>query len=248
MASPARLRQDVQKHYGEVARARPSCCTPQNTLYPEEALRGLPAEISGFSAGNGDPITPARLEPGETVLDLGSGGGLDCFLAARAVGENGRVIGVDMTPEMLARARSSAARLGIGNVEFREGYLESLPVEDASVDVVVSNCVVNLSPDKPRVFREAFRVLKPGGRISFADSVTNHPVPAELRENREEWCGCVSGALSYAQYVAELARAGFVEIELRPVPQAALADALSDWESADRSVFLPHLISARKPE
>jgi ubiquinone/menaquinone biosynthesis C-methylase UbiE len=266
MATPTQLRENVKVHYADFARTSASCCAPPNTLYPEEALQSVPRDIAGFTAGNGDPVTPANLRPGETVLDLGSGGGLDCFLAARRVGESGRVIGVDMTPEMLARARRGAERLGSKNVEFREGYLESLPVEDASVDVVISNCVINLSPDKPRVFREIFRVLKPGGRISVSDSVTNRPVPEELRRNREEWCGCTSGALTYRQYVADLAQAGFVDIVLTPnmqfakqalesagltVPAEAttpqLTEAVARWESCDKSVFLPHVITARKP-
>jgi arsenite methyltransferase len=265
MATPTRVREDVKEHYAGFARTSASCCASPNTLYPEGALQDLPADIAGFTAGNGDPITPANLRPGETVLDLGSGGGLDCFLAARQVGDGGRVIGVDMTPEMLARARRSAERLGAKNVEFREGYLESLPVEDGSVDVVVSNCVVNLSPDKPQVLREIFRVLKPGGRISISDSVTNRAVPEELRQNREE-CGCTSGALTYRQYVAELGRAGFVDIALTPnlqfarealesggirIPEGAsgpqLMKAVDGWQTCGTSVFLPHVISARKP-
>jgi ubiquinone/menaquinone biosynthesis C-methylase UbiE len=266
MATPTQVRENVKEHYADFARTSASCCASPNTLYAEGALRDLPADIAGFTAGNGDPITPANLRPGETVLDLGSGGGLDCFLAARQVGESGRVIGVDMTPEMLARARRGAERLGAKNVEFREGYLESLPVEDDSVDVVISNCVINLSPDKPRVFREIFRVLKPGGRISVSDSVTNRPVPEELRRNRGEWCGCTSGALTYRQYVADLARAGFVDIVLTPnlqfarqalesggvtIPRDAttpqLMEAVGGWEGCGTSVFLPHVISARKP-
>jgi ubiquinone/menaquinone biosynthesis C-methylase UbiE len=266
MATPTQVREDVKEHYADFARTATSCCASTNTLYPESALQDLPADIAGFTAGNGDPITPANLQPDETVLDLGSGGGLDCFLAARQVGEGGRVIGVDMTPEMLERARRSAERLGVRNVEFREGYLESLPVEDDSVDVVISNCVVNLSPNKPRVFQETFRVLKPGGRISISDSVTNRPVPENLRRNRGEWCGCTSGALPYRQYIADLAGAGFVDIVLTPnmqfarealegagltIPEGAstsqLTETLAGWESCGTSVFLPHVISARKP-
>ena len=269
METANKVREEVREHYAKYAREESSCCeatsccTPQNSLYTIEALRGVPADIANFSAGNGDPVTPAGLQPGETVLDLGSGGGLDCFLAARQVGEQGRVIGVDMTAEMLIKARGNAERLGVKNVEFREGLLESLPVEDNSVDVVISNCVINLSPDKPRVFAEIFRTLKPGGRMSVADSVTNRPVCAAQRDNPEDWCGCVSGSLPYEEYVAELSKAGFVEIRLEPnvgLAKQALAgagleikseeqfrDALANWKQVGVSVFLPHIISARKP-
>jgi arsenite methyltransferase len=266
MTTPTKTHKEVQEHYGEFARTSSSCCGPQNKLYPAEALRDLPADIAGFTAGSGDPVTPAGLQPGETVLDLGSGGGLDCFLAARQVGEGGHVIGVDMTPEMLARARKSAERLGHKNVEFREGYLESLPVEDGTVDVVISNCVINLSPDKPQVLREIFRVLKPGGRLSVSDVVTNRPVPEERRKDTEEWCGCTSGALPAGEYAEQLRAAGFVDIRLAPdlevarqaveqgqyrapegVTKEVVLAELEDWEQCDRSVFLPHLISARKP-
>jgi arsenite methyltransferase len=271
MANRSKVHEEVRRHYGDFARAnarasKSRCCPAQNTLYPAETLRDLPADIAGFTAGNGDPVTPANLQAGEIVLDLGSGGGLDCFLAARQVGETGHVIGVDMTPEMLARARENAGRLGVKNVEFREGFLESLPVADDSVDVVISNCVINLAPDKAQVFREVFRVLKPGGRVSLSDSVTNRPVPKELRENRGEWCGCTSGALPYDQYVTELKRAGFVDVRLEPnvelvkqaiqdgtvkvdgeVTDERLRDTLRNWEKCDTNMFVPHLIFACKP-
>jgi arsenite methyltransferase len=266
MTTPSKIHQEVQKTYAEFARTSTSCCGPQNTLYPQETLQDVPTDIASFSAGNGDPVTPANLQPGEIVLDLGSGGGLDCFLAARQVGETGHVIGVDMTPEMLARARQAALRLGVQNVEFRQGYLEALPVEDGSVDVVISNCVINLSPDKPLVFREIFRVLKPGGRISVSDTVTNRPVSDEQRKDMQDWCGCTSGALPYEEYVAGLREAGFVDIHLQPnlaVAQQALESGLvqvselisideiktdlADFQQCDRSIFLPHLISAHKP-
>jgi SAM-dependent methyltransferase len=266
MTTPSKIHAEVQKTYAEYARTSTSCCGPQNTIYPLEILAGLPADITNFSAGNGDPVTPADLRPGESVLDLGSGGGLDCFLAARQVGETGHVIGVDMTPEMLERARQAARRLGLQNVEFRQGYLEALPVEDNRVDVVISNCVINLSPDKLRVFGEIFRVLKPGGRISVSDTVTNRPVSEEQRKDMEDWCGCTSGALPYAEYIAGLRQAGFVDIQLRPnlaLAKQALESGqvqaseliaideimtgLSDFQQCDRSIFLAHLISAKKP-
>jgi arsenite methyltransferase len=171
-----------------------------------------------------------------------------------------------MTPEMLERARQAAHRLGFQNVEFRAGYLEALPVEDNSIDVVISNCVINLSPEKPQVFREIFRVLKPGGRISVSDTVTNRPVSEEQRKNMEDWCGCNSGALPYDEYIAGLREAGFVDIHLQPnlavakqaiesgqvqvselISLAEIMTDLSDFQQCDRSIFLPHLISALKP-
>ena len=263
MTTPTKIHQEVQQEYGSLARSGTSCCSSSSTLYPPEVLQNLPSDITSFTLGNGDPITPAKLQPGETVLDLGSGGGLDCFLAARQVGEVGQVIGVDMTPEMLERATQAAASLGLKNVEFRQGYLEALPVEDNRVDVVISNCVINLSPDKPQVLREIFRVLKPGGRISISDTVTNRPVSDDQREDMADWCGCTSGALPLDEYTAELRQAGFVEIHFQP--NLALASQgseiqssdlisldqvktdLADWQACDRSIFLPHLISARKP-
>jgi SAM-dependent methyltransferase len=238
-------------------------------------LNDLPADIANFTAGSGDPITLAQLKPGETVLDLGSGGGLDCFLAARQVGASGRVIGVDMTPEMLARARSAAERLGVQNVEFREGFLESMPVDGGSVDVIISNCVINLSPDKPQVFREMYRVLrspdpksgKPGGRIAVSDIVTNRPISDEERK-KEDWCGCVSGALARGEYEAELGKAGFVDIRIEPdlsmvlkaiesgqvevrsrekLSKEEILERVRNWESLEGNMFVPHSITARKP-
>ncbi len=179
-------------------------------------MTGLPKDVTNFSLGCGNPISVAAMQPGETVLDLGSGGGLDCFLSAKQVGESGRVIGVDMTPEMLERARLSASRMGVKNVEFREGFLESLPVEDNSVDVVISNCVINLSPDKPKVFREIFRVLKPGGRVAVSDTVTNGPLPESMKKDMEAWGACVAGALDVSDYATGLVEAGFSEVKVQP--------------------------------
>lgn len=266
MKNHTRTHQEVQAHYGELARTGGACCIPQNTLYPAEMLHELPDDITSFTAGSGNPVTPANLQPGETVLDLGSGGGLDCFLAARQVGESGHVIGVDMTPEMLSRARQAAQRLGLTNVEFRQGYLEALPVEDHSVDVVISNCVINLSPDKAQVLREIFRVLKPGGRLSVSDIVTNRPVPDARLTNHNDWCDCISGALPAQEYTAELRKAGFVDILLTPdfatarqsiesgqfqAPPGMIKDealhVLENWEGQEHNIFLPHLISAKKP-
>jgi len=244
MNNPTKTHKEVQQRYGELARTGSSCCSPQNTLYPTEVLQELPVDIASFTAGSGNPITPADLQPGETVLDLGSGGGLDCFLAAR----------------------QAAQRLGLQNVEFRQGYLEALPVEANSVDVVISNCVINLSPDKPQVLREIFRVLKPGGRLSVSDIVTNHPVPETRRKDVDDWCGCTSGALPSQEYMDELRKAGFVNIQLKPDLEIArqaveagqfqgppgttkedVLRVLENWEQQDHNIFLPHLISAYKP-
>ena len=272
----------VQEYYGNVAREAGSCCGSssaastccgdstgsekiQNDLYPAELLAALPAEVANFTAGSGDPISLAKLQPGETVLDLGSGGGLDCFLAARQVGANGSVIGVDMTPEMLVRARLNKARLNARNVEFREGFLEALPVDDDSIDVIISNCVINLSPDKAQVIREMLRVLKPGGRIAVSDMVANHPLPKDAVKE-EDWCGCTSGALTDKEYNQELSKAGFTDIRLEPNVETVMKAVdsgrvrspqnfskikllvdLHQWEKCERTMVVPHKITARKP-
>jgi SAM-dependent methyltransferase len=244
MTNPSTIHDSVRDYYADRARTSSPCCDSGDccdsgaALYNVDLLTDLPSDVSGFSLGCGDPITLAHLQPGETVLDLGSGGGLDCFLAARQVGPQGRVIGVDMTPEMLERARSVAARLGATNVEFRQGYLEALPVEDNSVDVVISNCVINLSPDKPQVFREIFRVLRKadpasgisasastGGRLSVSDIVTNGALPESVQNSMAAWGACVAGALDVRDYERSLREAGFgtVRIEPKQGADAALA-------------------------
>jgi arsenite methyltransferase len=264
----------VQEHYGKYAREAGSCCGGsskasdiQKGLYPAEVLEGIPADITGFSAGSGDPISLGKIKPGETVLDLGSGGGLDCFVAARQVGKDGRVIGVDMTPEMLVRARSKADQLDLKNVEFREGFLEALPVDDNSIDVIISNCVINLSPDKPQVFAEMFRVLKPGGRIAISDPVSNRPLPQNAGPTGEDWCGCTSGALSKQDYVSGLENVGFSNIQVvadiesvlkmvdggeiilpEGVTREQLLDDLSHPDSQDRTMVIPHRITTTKPK
>jgi len=214
--TPEQIHEIVRERYGQQARSSSCCCSPSQTLYPPELLTELPDEISGFSLGCGNPITAAGLKPGESILDLGSGGGLDCFLAARRVGETGRVIGVDMTPEMLERSRMNAEKLGFSNVEFRQGYLENLPVESEWLDVIISNCVINLSPDKPQVFREMFRVLKPGGRIAVSDILTNGSLPESVRNNMEAWGACVAGALDMREFRLGLEQAGFTNIHIQP--------------------------------
>ncbi|MBN2678249.1 MAG: arsenite methyltransferase [Anaerolineaceae bacterium] len=263
----------VQEHYGKYAREAGSCCANsaccqehQNTLYPSEVIEGIPDDVASFSAGSGDPVSPAKLKPGETALDLGSGGGLDCFIAARQVGGLGRVIGVDMTPEMLERSRVKATELNLNNVEFREGLLEALPVEANSIDVIISNCVINLSPDKPEVFKEMFRSLKPGGRIAVSDPVSNQPLPSYTAPKREDWCGCTAGALSRQVYASELEKAGFEDIHIEvdtetigrmmdsgqtQAPESILREQLLDdlkhINNLDRLLVVPHLITAIKP-
>ena len=173
--------------------------------------------------GCGNPHAIAGLEPGQTVLDLGSGGGIDCFLAARAVGEEGSVIGVDMTPEMIGKARAIAEDVGAGNVEFRLGQIEALPVGDSTVDVIISNCVINLSPRKSKVFEEAFRVLKPGGRLAVADIVATRPLPDHVREDLALYAGCVAGAATIQDLRAALEGAGFVDIQITPLAESGEA-------------------------
>jgi SAM-dependent methyltransferase len=210
------IREEVQKFYANRAQNSDSCCgdASQNLLYESELLTELPEDVAGFSLGCGDPITLAELQPGEVVLDLGSGGGLDCFLSARQVGEDGYVIGLDMTPEMLDRATGAAQRMGFENVEFRQGFLEDMPVEADTVDVIVSNCVINLSPDKPQVFAEMFRTLKPAGRVSVSDIVTRGELPEEVRNDMLAWGACIAGALDMDEYIQGLEQVGFEEVKL----------------------------------
>ncbi len=186
-------------------------------LYETPDAAALPEAVTGLSLGCGDPITLAALMPGQTVLDLGSGGGIDCFLAGQRVGSEGRVIGVDMTSAMLEKARANKARLGAENVEFRLGEIEHLPVPDASIDVIISNCVINLSADKPQVFREAFRALRPGGKLAVSDMVTDGPLPDGIKSSLSAWAGCIAGALDVEDYAAGIQAAGFVDVELVPV-------------------------------
>lgn len=223
------VRQEVRKRYGgyaaEFKEQGSGCCGPSASspvgtvaeMYDDPDAVTLPDEVSNASLGCGDPVTLAALEPGQTVLDLGSGGGIDCFLAAKKVGEEGRVIGVDMTAEMIDLARRNKEKMGAENVEFRLGEIEHLPVSDNSVDVIISNCVVNLSPDKPQVFREAFRVMKPGGLLAVSDILTEAPMPEAFLKNMDSWGACISGALPEAEYVAAIEAAGFVDVEVERI-------------------------------
>ena len=214
----------VREKYGVVAEGGTcgcGCCQSapddEATLaalgYTAEQRAAIP-EGADLGLGCGNPLAHAALQAGETVLDLGSGAGIDCFLAAREVGETGRVIGVDMTPAMLERARRNAAKVRGTNVEFRLGEIEHLPVADASVDVIISNCVVNLSPDKPQVFREALRVLKPGGRLVVSDLVLKYPLGDELRRNVDLYVGCVAGAALKDEYLRHIREAGFRDVRI----------------------------------
>jgi SAM-dependent methyltransferase len=213
------IRRVVRETYGKIAKdgtAGCGCsCTPSTLGYSEADVRNLP-EGANMALGSGNPLAVAALQPGETVLDLGSGGGVDCFIAAQQVGETGRVIGVDMTPEMVSKARQNAEKAGYTNLEFRLGEIEHLPAADASVDVIISNCVINLSPNKPDVFRDAYRVLKPGGRLAISDIVATTDLPDEVREDLGLYAACISGAATVAQLQRMLSEAGFQGIRIRP--------------------------------
>ena len=201
-----------------------SCCGPSQTdvtqlanamrLYSAQELADLPESVTDVALGCGNPTAIAELKPGEVVLDLGSGGGIDCFLAARQVGPQGRVIGLDMTPEMIKLARRNAKKVGVTNVEFRYGEMEDMPLPDESVDVIISNCVINLSPDKDKVFSEAYRVLRSGGRLAISDIVTYGPLPEVVRNSLEAWAGCVAGALDETVYLDKMRQAGLTKVEV----------------------------------
>ena len=231
----------VKQRYGEVARAASqraaaSCCGSgaevakdaiSARLYAPEETNEVPLEALLASAGCGNPVLLADLHPGEVVLDLGSGGGIDVLLSARRVGPTGKAYGLDMTDEMLELARQNQAKTGIANVEFLKGEMEDMPLPDGSVDVIISNCVVNLSPDKDKVLREAFRVLKPGGRMAIADLVTVGELPEAVRNNMAAWAACVAGALDAKEYVLKLTAAGFQDAEVE-VYRSFTADGVDD--------------------
>lgn len=279
------VRSYVRERYGQIVEnfqtkapscgcgtASSSCCSSSSegsqaaasgnavTIYDIREVNELPEDVTGLSLGCGDPVTLASLQPGQVVLDLGSGAGIDCFLAAKKVGSTGRVMGVDMTPAMLEKARLNRLKLALDNVEFRLGEIEHLPVADNSVDVIISNCVINLSPDKPQVFREAFRVLRPGGKLAVSDIVTDGPLPEAIKQNMSAWADCVAGALDVKDYLGAIQSAGFIGAELTPVylPRVMVDDATRQLEegmdtnlvSEDKlykAVFSAK-VKARKPE
>jgi SAM-dependent methyltransferase len=228
------IEQAVRERYGAIAAAvsRTSaaaqsggCCAPgacgcgdpiSSNLYSGEETSGLPAAAVAASLGCGNPTALLALQPGETVLDLGSGGGIDVLLSARRVGPTGKAYGLDMTDEMLALARENQRQAGATNVEFLKGTIEAIPLPDRSVDVIISNCVINLSTDKDAVLREAFRVLKPGGRLAVSDVVVRGEVPHDVRRSMELWVGCIAGALEEDEYAAKLRAAGFADVEIEP--------------------------------
>lgn len=211
------IREAVKEKYGRLARERSSCCDPvTSNLYESEQLSAIPEDAASASLGCGNPTMLAQLRPGEIVLDLGSGGGIDVLLSARRVGPAGKAYGLDMTDEMLELARKNQRDAGVTNVEFLKGEIEDIPLPARSVDVVISNCVINLSADKSRVLRESFRVLRPGGRFAVSDIVSRGPVAPEIRSDMEKRIGCVAGALEEQQYRRLLAEAGFESIQVEP--------------------------------
>ncbi len=238
----------------------PACGTSDpitSNLYAEDETAGLPAEAVNASLGCGNPTALMQLHPGEVVLDLGSGGGIDVLLSAKRVGPAGKAYGLDMTDEMLALARANQAKAGVENVEFLRGEIEAIPLPSDSVDVIISNCVINLSADKDRVFAEAFRVLKPGGRVAVSDVVVRGAVPPEIRKSVELWIGCVAGALEDGEYRAKLSKAGFEAIDLEPTriyrtddARDFLAGSGIDVDAIAPEVdgkFMSAFVRARKP-
>lgn len=247
-----RVKKTVRDSYGKIARdvlvlsGKASCCgepakaSTAQELYSAQELAALPDSVTAASLGCGNPTAMADLKPGEVVLDLGSGGGIDCFLAAEKVGPTGRVIGLDMTPEMIALANANAAKMGVANVSFRLGEMEAMPVDSDTVDAIISNCVINLSPDKDRVFAEAFRVLKPGGRMTVSDIVTRGPLPTAIRESASAWVSCVAGALEEALYLQKIRQAGFENVEVlsRTVVAAQSASDQEDISAEEKERIL----------
>lgn len=264
------IRSAVRQRYGEIAtgakagpetEAATSCCgnapdqsdtgccgaaAQARTLgYSDEEIANVP-EGANLGLGCGNPVAIASLEPGQTVLDLGAGAGFDAFLAARAVGPGGKVIGVDMTPEMVAKARANARKGGYTNVEFRLGEIEALPVADASVDVIISNCVINLCPDKRPVYREAFRVLKPGGRIAVSDVVAREELPEDVKRDLALHSGCLAGATVESELLRILEEAGFTDVAVRP--KGNTDEVITSWEASrglERKVFAAEVMATR---
>jgi arsenite methyltransferase len=239
----------VREHYGEIAQGNRSCCCgtgPQESErlaisrevgYSDGEMSAVP-EGANLGLGCGNPVAIASLKAGDVVLDLGSGAGFDCFLAARAVGETGRVIGVDMTPEMVEKARGNARKGGYGHIDFRLGEIEHLPVADGTADVVISNCVINLSPDKPQVFREAFRALKPGGRLFVSDMVLLKELPEYLKESAQAYAGCIAGASRKEEYLRAVSEAGFSGVRVLKETRFSLELTANDLAGTDAERIL----------
>jgi SAM-dependent methyltransferase len=267
--SNAHIQDAVREKYGEIARSvgKTGCCGPSacgcgdpitSDLYSATETAGLPEDAVAVSLGCGNPTALVDLQPGQTVLDLGSGGGIDVLLSAKRVGPTGKVYGLDMTGDMLALARENQRKAGVTNVEFLEGTIEAIPLPDQSVDVIISNCVINLSVDKDAVLREAFRVLKPNGRFAVSDVVIRGEMPAEIRRSMELWSGCVAGALRDDEYVAKLHAVGFADVDLEPwrVYEVSDARAFLAESGLDVDRIAPQIdgkvasafIRARKPE
>jgi arsenite methyltransferase len=269
MESEASIKERVRENYAREARrvkggAKAACCGSAqpnydaitSNLYADSETCALPAEAVAASLGCGNPTALAELKAGEIVLDLGSGGGIDVLLAARRVGPTGRAYGLDMTDEMLALARENQRKAGVANVEFLKAEIERIPLPDNSVDVIISNCVINLSADKDRVLREAFRVLRPGGRIAVSDIVVRGEMPAVIRHRVDLWAGCIAGALEETEYQSKLTAAGFETIEVEPTRIYTAADAKGfltksqDLEEIAEIVggrFMSAFVRARKP-
>ena len=267
--STSQVQDAVREKYGEIARSvgKGGCCGPTScgcgdpitsNLYSDAETAGLPSDAVAVSLGCGNPTALIDLQPGQTVLDLGSGGGIDVLLSAKRVGPTGKVYGLDMTDEMLALARENQREAGATNVEFLKGTIEAIPLPDQSVDVIISNCVINLSEDKDAVLREAFRVLKPGGRFAVSDVVIRGELPSEIRRRMELWVGCVAGALREDEYTSKLQAAGFESVELEPwrVYRADDARAFLAESGIDVDRLAPQIdgkvasafIRARRPE
>ena len=266
------IKEAVKEKYGQAAlrviKGGSSCCGAApavegcpdpitSNLYDGSQTSQIPEEALLASLGCGNPTALAELKPGETVLDLGSGGGIDVLLSARRVGPTGKAYGLDMTDEMLALAHENQRKAGVGNVEFLRGEMENIPLPDNSVDVIISNCVINLSADKDRVLREAFRVLKPGGRLAVSDIVVRGEVPGEIRKNVELWVGCMAGALEQNEYLSKLAQAGFETVSVEPTRVYCVEDARELLSSKGIDVdaiaplvdgkFISAFVRARKP-
>jgi len=272
MEDQASIKEQVKERYAREAQrvlrgAQASCCGSDSeslrdnpitsNLYGREEMSGLPEEALTASLGCGNPTVLAELKPGETVLDLGSGGGIDVLLSARRVGPNGKAYGLDMTDGMLALARENQRKAGVTNVEFLKGEIENIPLPEASVDVIISNCVINLSGDKDRVLREAFRVLKPGGRFAVSDIVIRGEIPDDVRRSVELWSGCIAGALQESEYRAKLEATGFEGVDVEPTRVYRAADARQLLAKADLDLasvaplvdgkFMSAFVRARKP-